>query len=176
MKHLDHDPLLSATEASVDRFTGLCRRRSGKPLSRKRFATTPIDREIGQQDLDERSKHLTERGPFVNGARSNLAAAHGRGLHPTGAPINVAVSRFAFCRRDHRAARLKLHLPASSCRTDLIKQGRASAGRSWSHSDSRMAAAASSPPCVAPVDPLLMTARNMDDHQASWDHTPRRQR
>jgi len=82
-------------EASVDQFTGPCRRRSGKPLSRKRFATTPIDREIGQQDLDERSKHLTERGPFVNGARSNLAAAHGRGLHPTGAPINIAVSRFA---------------------------------------------------------------------------------
>jgi len=132
--------------------------------------------EIGQQDLDERSKHLTERGPFVNGARSNLAAAHGRGLHPTGAPINVAVSRFAFCPGDHWAARLKLHVPASSCRTDLIKQGRASAGRSWSHSDSRMAAAASSPPCVAPVDPLLMTARNMDAHQASWDHTPRRQR
>jgi len=64
MKHLDHDPLLSATErqASIS-LPDYADAEAENPLSRKRFATTPIDREIGQLDLVKRSKHLTERGP-----------------------------------------------------------------------------------------------------------------
>jgi len=96
MKHLDHDPLLSATarQASIS-SPDYADVEAENPYSAGDSPLPPIDREIGQQDLDERSKYLTEHGPFVNGARSNLAAAHGRGLHPTGAPINIAVSRFA---------------------------------------------------------------------------------
>ena len=69
MKHLDHDPLLAATErqASIS-LPDYADAEAKNPYPARDSPLPPIDREIGQQDLDERSKHLTERGPFVNGA------------------------------------------------------------------------------------------------------------
>jgi hypothetical protein len=80
MMHFDDDPLLSATarQASIS-SPDYADVEAENPYSAGDLPLPPIDREIGQQDLDERSKYLTEHGPFVNGARSNLAAAHGRG-------------------------------------------------------------------------------------------------
>jgi hypothetical protein len=48
-------------EASVDQFTGHADMEAENPYPARDSPLLPIDREIGQQDLDERSKYLTER-------------------------------------------------------------------------------------------------------------------
>jgi hypothetical protein len=89
MNHLDHDLFCvrpRGKRRSVHRTMPTSKRKTLIPREIRHYLR--LRPETGQQDLDERSKHLTERGPFVNGARSNLAAAHGRGrstrrVHPS---------------------------------------------------------------------------------------------
>jgi len=57
MMHFDHDPLLSATarQASIS-SPDYADVEAENPYSAVDSPLPPIDREIGQQDLDERSK------------------------------------------------------------------------------------------------------------------------